>query len=152
MIDYDGTQVGVVSIEKAKSIATERNLDLLLVSSTTSPPVCRVIDFGQFRYQQQKKEKQSKKSGRNTSTIKELKMSPKISEHDYMVRLTSAKKFLTKGFKVKLTVFFRGREITHPELGKSILEKFLENIKDLGSPESKIMNTGKIFSVIINPK
>jgi len=141
-----------VSIERARELATERNLDLLLVSSTTNPPVCRIIDFGQFRYQQQKKEKQSKKSGRNTSTIKELKMSPKISEHDYMVRLTNAKKFLNKGFKVKLTVFFRGREITHPELGKGILERFLEDVKDLGNPESKIMSAGKIFSVVINPK
>ena len=126
-------------------------MDLLVVSDNTTPPVCRIVDFGQYRYEQQKKEKHNKKGGK-TGSIKELKMSPKISEHDYQVRVTSAKKFLSKGHKVKLTVFFRGREITHPELGKEIINRFIGDIKEIGAPESSIQTTGKLFGVLFNPK
>ena len=151
LIDHEGKQIGVVPIEEARKLAEEKGLDLLVVSADAAPPVCRIVDFGQYRYEQQKKDKQSKK-GNRTGTVKELKMSPKISAHDYQVRLTSAKKFLQKGLKVKLTVFFRGREITHPELGKEVINKFLEDIKEIGVPESGIATQGKIFGVLINPK
>ncbi|MFC1616821.1 translation initiation factor IF-3 [Candidatus Margulisiibacteriota bacterium] len=150
LIDEKGTQIGVVSIEQARSQAEAVGLDLLLISAEAKPPVCRIVDFGQFRYQQQKKDKQSKKSSK-TQVLKELKMSPKISEHDYNVRLTSAKKFLGKKYTVKLAIFFKGREITHPQLGKDLINRFLDDVKEVGNAACDMSTSGRIFSVMINP-
>jgi translation initiation factor IF-3 len=126
-------------------------LDLLLVSAEASPPVCRIIDFGHFRYEQQKKEKKAKKSFKG-HIIKELKMSPNISEHDYQVKIKSATKFLEKGYKVKATLQFRGREITHPELGEEKIKKFVDDMKNIGVPDGDISKTGKFLIVILTPK
>lgn len=123
----------------------------MLVSDNIEPPVCKLVDFEHFRYEQQKKEKQLKKGGKSQVT-KELKLSPNISVHDYEVRLNSAKKFLSKKYKVKASLFFKGRQITHPELGKEVMSKFMDDLKDFGIPESNVLNTERIITINFNPK
>ncbi|MCP4050327.1 MAG: translation initiation factor IF-3 [bacterium] len=147
LIDKDGCQVGIVPIEHALAQALENELDLLQVSETT-PPVCKVLDFGQFRYQQQKKEKQAKK---NTKS-KELKMRPKISLHDYEVRLKRGIEFLQKGYKLKITIFFRGREIIHRELGIKLLNKYIEEIQEYGLANGGISDIGRSMIITFSPK
>ncbi|MFA5880043.1 MAG: translation initiation factor IF-3 [Candidatus Margulisiibacteriota bacterium] len=151
LIDADGARLGVVTLEEARRIAEQKDLDVLLISDNIEPPVCKLVDFEHFRYEQQKKDKQQKKGGKNQVT-KELKLSPNISDHDYLVRLNSAKKFLTKKYKVKATLFFKGRQITHPELGKEVMMKFMNDLKELGIPESTSLNTERVLTVNINPK
>ncbi len=151
LIGADGSQVGVVRIDDALRQAETDGLDLLLVSPEAKPPVCKIVDFGQYRYEQQKKEKNAKKGSRG-NVIKELKLSPKISEHDYQVRVTNGKKFLEKGYKVKATVVFKGREITHPELGRGVMERYIEDLKELGQAESSVVQAGRTLTMVIGPK
>lgn len=132
-------------------MAAERELDVLVVSPNTDPPVCRMINFGQFKYQQQKKEKQSRKSGKGQVT-KELKMGHKISVHDFQVRVNKCREFLEKQYKVKISVPFRGREVVHIKLGYGLIERFLETIKDLGDKEGDIVNANRSLTLMINPK
>lgn len=124
-------------------------MDLLLISENSNPPVCKLVNYGQFMYQQKKKEKSARKSAQVT---KELKMSPKISEHDFQVRLNKAKTFLGKRYKIKLTIFFRGREIVHKDLGEQLAQRFLDELKDLGTSDSQLTKAGRNFVVIISPK
>jgi translation initiation factor IF-3 len=140
----------VVSITEARKLSSEKNLDLLLLSSNASPPVCKIVNYGQFMYHQKKKEKQSKKT---TQVIKELKMSHKISVHDYNVRINQAVKFLSKRFKVKLTIVFRGREIVFRDnLGVEIVKRFINDIEEYGIKDNDIVKSGRNLSVLINPK
>jgi translation initiation factor IF-3 len=140
----------VVSITEARKLSSEKNLDLLLLSSNASPPVCKIVNYGQFMYHQKKKEKQSKKT---TQVIKELKMSHKISVHDYNVRINQAVKFLSKKFKVKLTIVFRGREIVFRDnLGVEIVKRFINDIEEYGIKDNDIVKSGRNLSVLINPK
>ena len=138
LIAEDGEQVGVISIEDAKKMAAERNLDLLLVAGKSNPPVCRLVNYGQFKYQQQKKDKQSKKTKRG-HIIKELKMSPKISNHDFDIRVQKGRKFLESGYKVKITVSFRGREITHANIGEELIDRYIKGVEDVGSVDGQVM-------------
>tara|TARA_Y100000591_G_scaffold328360_1_gene354685 strand:+ start:1799 stop:2176 length:378 start_codon:yes stop_codon:yes gene_type:complete len=125
-------------------------MDLLLLSDNASPPVCKIVDYGQFMYHQKKKEKQSKRSGQ---VIKELKLSHKISSHDYNVRINQAIKFLNKKFKVKITVVFRGREIVFRDnLGMEMVLRFLSDIEEYGIKDNDIVKSGRNLSVMINPK
>ena len=140
-----------MSVDKALGIAKSRNLDLLLISDQANPPVCKIVDFGQFRYQQQKKEKQAKKNTR-AQTIKELKLTPKISDHDYLVRLRNGIKFLQKGHLIKVSVFFKGREMTHPEIGKELLKRYQEDIKDYGDVTTALTQGHRTLYFVINPK
>lgn len=149
LIDSDGAQVGVVSSEQARSLAKERGLDLVLISEAANPPVCKVIDYGQFMYQQKKKDKLNKKS---SQVVKEIKMSPKISAHDYQVRLNRGLDFLKKKYKIKLTIFFRGREIVHQDLGRTLIKRFLDDISEFGVAESNSSQAGKQIITNINPK
>lgn len=146
----EGEQLGIVGLNDALRLADEKNLDLLLVSPDAVPPVCKLVDFGQFRYEQQKKEKLARKSGK-TQVLKELKLSPKISEHDYQVRLVSGRKFLQKGYKLKVAVFFKGREMAHPELGQEILERYIREVEDLGSAEGRMSRAHRSILIMINP-
>ncbi len=132
-------------------MALEQELDLLLIAPNSVPPVCKIVDYGQFRYEQKKKDKQSKKASK-AQIIKELKLTPKISANDYMVRLNSGIKFLQKGYKIKLSVFFKGREMTHPEIGRAVLTRYLEEIKPYGLPETDIVQSNRSLIVILNPK
>lgn len=150
MILGDGGQAGVVTIEEARSLAQQSGLDLLLLSETAVPPVCKLVDFGQFKYQQQKKEKLNRKNTKSQVT-KEIKIGPKISEHDFQVKLDRGRDFLVKRFKVKVSIVFRGREIIHMELGRVLVNRYIQNLSDLGIA-SDIVQAGKSLVVIINPK
>ena len=141
--------MGVLSIEEANSKAKEKDLDLLLISETATPPVCKLVNYGQFMYHQKKKDKQAKRSAQ---VSKELKLSPKISDNDYNVRLTAGKKFLGKNYKVKLTVMFRGREVVHKELGIALIERFIADVIDLGTADKDYSKTGRMITVNITPK
>ena len=151
IIGVDGEQVGVLPIEKAISLAKEEGLDLLLISDQATPPVCKIVDFGQFRYQQQKKEKKAKKNTK-AQVIKELKLTPKISDHDYNVRLKNGIRFLKKGYLIKIAVFFKGREMTHPEIGKGLLNRYKEDIKEYGDVSTSLTHGHRTLYFIINPK
>lgn len=151
IIGSQGEQLGVMPIQRALDLATTEKLDLLLISDQANPPVCKIVDFGQFRYQQQKKEKLVKKNTRAQVT-KELKLSPKISDHDYNVRLKSGIKFLQKGYLIKVAVFFKGREMSHPELGKDLLNRYKEDIKEYGEITTTLTQGHRTLYVVINPK
>lgn len=143
--------MGIVSIDTARRAAEDKALDLLMVSPDAKPPVCRIMDFGQFRYEQQKKEKNAKKHVKN-HVLKELKLSPKISEHDYQVRLSAGIKFLEKGYKVKVTLFFKGREMAHPELGQDLINRFVTGLSHVGVIENAVQQSHRSLLAVINPK
>ncbi len=147
----DGEQRGVVSIQEAKQLAADRNLDLLLVSDKSNPPVCRLVNIGQYKYQQQKKDKQSKKAKRN-QVVKELKMSPKISSHDFGIRIQKGRKFLQSGYKVKVSIAFRGREITHMDIGEELINKYISEVEDLGAVDGTVMRSGRSLIAMIHAK
>lgn len=134
LIGADGEQVGVVPTAKGIEMAQEAGLDLVEVAAQSKPPVCRILDLGKYLYSLSKKEKESRKK-QKVVDVKEVKLSPKIADNDYQTKLRSAKKFLSRGDKVKLTMFFRGREITHKELGERIIKRFIEDISDVGEVE-----------------
>ena len=132
-------------------MASSEGLDLLLISDASNPPVCKIVNIGQYRYAQQKKEKLAKKNTK-IQVIKELKFSPKISDHDYNVRLRSGIKFLQKGNLLKVSVFFKGRERSHPELGKDLLNRYLEDIKEYGEVSTGLTQSHRSLYLIISPK
>jgi len=151
LIGADGSQLGVVALEIARDQALQEGLDLMLVAENADPPVCKIIDFGQFKYHQRKKEKQAKRVGKG-QVVKELKLSPKISDNDFMVRVNRGREFLGKGFKVKASIQFRGREIIHPELGERVMNRFIESIIDLGALDGPVNMAGKTLLAFVNPK
>jgi len=150
LITESGEQAGVVTIEKARSMAQESGFDLLLISETAVPPVCKLVDFGQFKYQQQKKDKLNKKNTKSQVT-KEIKIGPKISEHDYQVKLNRGREFLIKRYKVKVSIMFRGREIMHMDLGRKLMERYIQELNEVGIG-SDIVQAGRTLVVIITPK
>ncbi len=151
MIDEEGQQAGVVTVEKAREMASQRGLDLLLVTDSTVPPVCKLVNYGQFKYQQQKKDKQNKKNTKSQVT-KEVKMGPKISSNDFQIKLNRGIEFLQKGYKVKLSINFRGREIMHMELGRVLLDKYIKGIQEIGASAADVAAAGKSLVVILSPK
>lgn len=151
LIGSNGEQVGVVKTKEALSMAKDEGLDLIMISASANPPVCKIINFGQFRYNEQKKEKNAKKNSK-VQVIKELKFSPKISEHDYQVRLKSGIKFLKKGNLVKASIFFKGRERSHPEIGKDLLNRYINDIKEYGDVSTGLTYSHRSLYLIINPK
>ncbi|MDR1323558.1 MAG: translation initiation factor IF-3 [Candidatus Margulisbacteria bacterium] len=150
----DGQQV-VLAKSEALAQAKEAGLDLFLVSPNAEPPVAKILDYGQYRYKKEKKQKDAnKKSNNKTNVLKELKLTPRIGQHDFAVRLKHGREFLTKGYKVKLTVFFKGREGTHPELGHALIAQYLEQIADLGWTDSPTLTPrllGRQMSIVIVP-
>lgn len=152
MIGYEGQQLGIVPIEEALRLAEEETFDLVEVSANATPPVCRILDYGKYKYKLTKKEKEAKKK-QHVIKVKEVKLRPAIDEHDYLVKLDSAKKFLEKANKVKLTMMFRGRELAHKEIGEGILVKFCQEITSasLGSLESEPKMIGRAITVVIAP-
>lgn len=133
------------------SQAESNGLDLLLVSPNSEPPVCRILNYGQYQYQQRKKEKQAKKANKQ-HIVKELKLSPKISSNDFMVRVKRGIDFLGKGYKVKCTVAFRGREIVHLNLGMDVINRFLEALSEVGAQDSEISRAHRSLTVMLRPK
>lgn len=151
MIGPNGDQIGVVPLREALRMAQEANLDLVNVAPQAKPPVCRIMDYGKFRYEQSKREKEARKK-QKTIQVKEVRLSPSIEEHDLQTKLRNVKKFLQSGDKVKLTIRFRGREITHQEIGLGILNRMAKEVEDLGQVERQPKLEGRQMIMILSPK
>lgn len=147
----DGEQLGIMSGRDALALAIERNLDLVEISPNAKPPVCRILDYGKHRYEQQKRQKEVRKK-QKVVDVKEVKLRPGIEDHDFNVKLKNAVKFLTAGDKVKVTIMFRGRELSHPEIGQALLEKMADRITDLATIERKAKLEGRNMIMIVAPK
>ena len=150
VIDDQGQQVGVLSTDAALSMARERNVDMVEVSPKADPPVVRLMDFGRFKFEQSKKDREARKHQQKVQ-IREVRMKPKIEDHDIDFKTRTIQKLLRQGDKVKITVMFRGREITHPQLGKSLLQKVFENLDGHGSMEKDASLEGRRMSIIVAP-
>ncbi|WP_422445445.1 translation initiation factor IF-3 [Thermoanaerobacterium sp. DL9XJH110] len=151
VIDSNGQQLGIMSLKEALRIAQERQLDLVKVASDAKPPVCKIMDYGKYKYEQSKREKEARKN-QKIINIKEIRMNPTIEEHDFQVRVRNALRFLKDGDKVKVTIKFRGREITHTQLGEEVLKKMAENVKEVGFIEKSPQIEGRNMVMIISPK
>jgi translation initiation factor IF-3 len=143
--------VGVVSVEDGLAIAEEAGLDLVEVSPSADPPVCKVLDYGKFKYEEQKKRNEARKK-QKVIDVKELKMRPSIEEHDYQVKMRSAVRFLDEGDKVKVTIRFRGREMAHQELGVRVLERVQEDLSDRAKVEQFPRTEGRMMTMVMAPK
>jgi translation initiation factor IF-3 len=150
LIDQDGEQVGIVATDEARDIAAQAGLDLVEVAPNSRPPVCRIMDYGKYKYEQARKAKEAKKK-QHTITVKEIKLRPKIEEHDYGFKMRHARRFLDDGDKVKFTLRFRGREMTHPELGERVLEKIKEDLGETIVVESDIRREGRTMTMLVGP-
>lgn len=146
-----GEQIGIMPTREAMRLAEEQHLDLVEVAPKARPPVCRIMDFGKYRYEQQKREKEARKK-QKVITIKEVKLRPNIEQHDYEVKLKHAMRFLGEGNKVKVTIMFRGRELSHPELGQEILDRVAEDLKDSIIVDRKPKLEGRNMIMIVAPK
>ncbi len=151
LIDVDGTQLGVVPLRKAMDIAMERKLDLVNIAPTAKPPVCKVLDYGKYKYELAKKEKEARKN-QKTITVKEIRMTPNIDTHDLAVKSKRATEFLRDGDKVKVSVRFRGRELGHTDLGRVVLDQFVEMVSDYSTVEKKPVMEGRSMVMFLAPK
>ena len=151
VVDPEGNQLGIMLLRDALRIAGERNLDLVAISMAAKPPVCRIMDFGKYKFEQGKREKEARKN-QKIVIIKEVKVRPNIEDHDFEVKLKNARRFLESGDKVKATVMFRGREVTHPELGQKLLIRLAKDVEDLGNVERMPKLEGRNMIMIISPK
>lgn len=150
LIGSDGRQVGVVNLREALQMAEQEGLDLVEIAPNVDPPVCKVIDYGKYRYDQTKREKESKKS-QHQIKVKEIKLKPNIDEHDFLTKQKQARTFLEKGNKVKISCFFRGREMAYPELGEKVVKKMIEGLEDISQAEAPPKLMGRSMLVILNP-
>lgn len=151
LIDAEGAQLGVLPIHEAKKISEEAGLDLVEVSPDAKPPVCRIMDYGKFRFQTSKRKASAKKKQKQIQ-IKEIKLRPATEEADYQVKLRSIIKFLENGDKAKVTVRFRGREMSHPELGMQLLQKMIVELADFGVLEQHPKFEGRQIVMVLAPK
>lgn len=150
MISDEGVQVGIVGIEEALQMAKERELDLVEISPNANPPVCKVMNYGKYLYKLQKREKEAKKKQLGTQ-LKEIRFSAKIEEHDYQHKLKRIIAFLQKGHKVKLSLFFRGREITHKDFGIELMARVEEDVKGIGAVHQATKMEGRKLFLILRP-
>lgn len=151
LVDQNGNQVGVVATDQALRMAKEAELDLVEVAGQAAPPVCRIIDFSKFKFDQEKKEKEARKK-QKVIHLKEVKFHPFIDEHDYMVKFHSVERFLKQGDKAKITMQFRGRELNYISTGRKLLERLANEIASIGEVEKAPYMEGKIITMIIMPK
>ena len=151
LIDVDGNQLGVVSVKDALAKAEEKNLDLVESSPQAQPPVCKIMDNGKYRFEQAKREKETKKNQKIVN-IKEVKMSPSIDVHDFNTKVNQALKFLKSGDKVKITVKFRGRELHHTALGQDVLERVADALGEGGTVEKQAKLEGRNMAMVVAPK
>lgn len=151
MIDTTGEQIGIVPTREALRMALEKGFDLVEISPTAKPPVCKIMDYGKYKYELNKKAKNAKKK-QHIIQMKEMRLRPKIEEHDYQFKLKHIQEFLEEGNKVKVFVEFRGREMAHQELGHKIIQRLEENLKDLGIIEQKAKMEGRNLSLTFMPK
>ena len=151
MIDADGSQVGVMNIREALRVAESRGLDLVEVASTANPPVCRITDFDKYRYAQKKKAHDSKRSA-GAGAVKEVKMGALTDKHDVDFKVAHIRRFVGEGQRVKLSISFRGRQITHPELGRALLDRIVEQVRDIAQPEGPGRMEGRNMSILLTPR
>ena len=151
VVDSDGTQLGVISREEALEVAKERELDLVLVSEKATPPVCRIMNYGKFKFEQEKKAKEAKKKSHQTE-VKEVKMRYKIDQHDYQVRISQATRFLKAGDKVKCTVIFRGREIQHTALAETLLKRMANDLEEKAEVQQSPKREGRNMIMFLTPR
>ena len=150
LIGPNGEQLGVKPLPEALATAREEELDLVEVAPNANPPVCRIMNYGRYKYEQEQRRKESRKKATNV-VIKEMKFRPKIDEHDYETKMKHVERFLAEGSKVKLTIMFRGREVFHPELGLRILERVAEQVGDIAVVESAPRQDGRNMTMVLNP-
>ena len=151
VIDANGEQLGIITPQEAMEVADERELDLVLVSENAKPPVCRIMDYGKYKFEQEKRAREAKKK-QHTADLKEVKMRYKIDEHDYNVRINRAEKFLKSGDKVKAIITFRGREIQHSHLAHKLLQRMADDLKDVGDIQQAPKREGRNMIMIVIPK
>lgn len=150
VVGPDGKQIGIMPLKEALKIAEDMDLDLVEVAPQADPPVCKVMDYGKYRYEQSIKEREARKK-QTVITYKEMKMRPKIDVHDYEVKKRHIERFLKSGHKVKVTVMFRGREMSHTELGLNLLKRLAEEVSELGTVESEPKLDGRNMQMILAP-
>ncbi len=151
LIGPNGEQVGIVSVPEALNYADRLNLDLVEVAPMATPPVCKVMDYGKYRYEQEQKAKEARKR-QTTISIKEIKLRPKIDDHDFDTKKGHVERFLKKGDKVKLTIMFRGRELVHPHLGEKLLRRMADDLSEIGEVESEPNLDGRNMVMMLAPK
>ena len=151
VIDEDGSQLGIMPPPQALAIARTKGLDLVEIAATAVPPVCRIMDFGRYQYQEQKRAREAKKH-QHVVEVKEIKFRPKVDEHDYQFKKKHIERFLAEGDKVKATIFFRGREMAHPEIGRRILERLIDDLQDVAVAETSPRQEGNQMHTILSGK
>jgi len=151
VIDADGSQLGILPIKEAQRTANEKNLDLVMIAPQAVPPVCRIMDYGKFRFEQAKREKEAKKN-QKVIDIKEVRLSLNIDTHDFNTKVNHAAKFLADGDKVKVSIRFRGREMAHPELGEVIMKRFADACANAGTVEKQPKMEGRSMTMFISAK
>mgnify|MGYP001941439598 FL=1 len=150
LVGPSGEQVGIVRTDDARKLAYEADLDLVEVAPNAKPPVCKIMDYGKYKYEQAQKARESRKNQQQT-VVKEQKFRPKIDEHDYQTKKSNVERFLEKGNKVKVTIMFRGREQSRPELGYRLLERLAEDIQEVGQVESRPKQDGRNMTMVLGP-
>ncbi|MBI5774730.1 MAG: translation initiation factor IF-3 [Verrucomicrobia bacterium] len=150
VIGQDGSQIGVITLAEALTMARNQGVDLVEIAATATPPVCRLVDFGKFRYEQAKKDKESKKH-QHANKVKEIQLSATIDPHDLGVKLTHAVDFLCDDMKVKIALRFRGREMAHTEFGFQVVNKFIQDLTPYGHPDNETKLVGRSINVMVSP-
>jgi translation initiation factor IF-3 len=150
LIDENGTQVGIIGVREAIAMAEERGFDLVEVAPNAVPPVCRLLDYGKFRYEQSQKEREARKNQKQAE-LKQIRLMPKTADHDISVKANQAKRFLLQGDKVKFNVRFRGREMAHPDIGRKMLEDIAEQLREIAVVEQKPLMEGRVLSLLLAP-
>lgn len=151
VISDDGQKLGVMKIDEALDLAASKNLDLVLVAPNSKPAVCKIMNYGKYKFEQAKREKEAKKK-QKTFELKEIRITPNTEEHDFNFKCKNAKKFIQDGSKVKITVRFRGRELNYVKLGEDILNRFIEELSDVSVAEKRPLLEGKNMFIILQPK
>lgn len=151
LVGPDGSPLGIVSSADALDQAYAKNLDLVLIAPKAEPPVCKIMDYGKYKFELSKRDKEAKKN-QKVMTIKEIRLSPSIDNHDFETKANHVKKFLSSGDKVKITVRFRGREVHHSSIGLELLERFKEAVSEIGSVDKPPKLEGKNMSMVVSPK
>lgn len=151
VIGAEGENLGVMSVEEAIEIAMDSGLDLVEISPNADPPVCKILDFGKYKYEAQKKKNEAKKK-QKVIEIKEIKIRPNIDEHDYLVKMRNMRKFLDEGDKVKVTLRFRGREMAHQDLGMKVLDRVRNELEDIAKVEQTPRMDGRQMTMVIAPR
>lgn len=151
VIDTNGDQLGIMTPQEALRMAEQKELDLVLVSDKADPPVCRIMDYGKFKFEQEKKAREAKKK-QHTAEVKEVKMRYKIEEHDYKVRINQAERFLKDGDKVKATIMFRGREIQHTDLAEELLKRMAADLQEVAEVQQAPKKEGRSMMMLLSPK